>query len=60
MKLASQWVQMTLVALVVYLIVTNAEGAAKVIGAGGNSYATAVRSFTRPASNVAVGNAARR
>lgn len=58
MKLASQWVQMTLIALVVYLVVTNARGAAQVLNASGNAYATSVKAFTNPYGRV--GNAARR
>ncbi len=60
MKLASQWVQMTLIALVVYLVVVHAKGAAAVIGASGNAYATSVRAFTQPGSSQQVGNNLRR
>lgn len=57
-KVAAMWVQMTLVALVTYLLVTNAKGTAGIIGAAGNAYATSVKSFTNPTG--LVGNAARR
>lgn len=64
MKLGSQWIQMTLIALVVYIIVTNGRGFAQASQGAGTAYATAISPFItgrgpgdRPATS---GNASRR
>jgi hypothetical protein len=44
-RLASQWIQLTLIAVVVYLVVRNYKGAAAVLNAGGTAYARSVNAL---------------
>lgn len=58
MKLGNQWIQMTLIALVTYIIVTNGSKFAQAAIGGGTAYATAISPFITgqgPGANAATG-----